>query len=129
MSDSKAPLSTDAEQPQNIQLPGSPPPQTELRAPTTSSVKRGPPPPLVDVDVVPEDPTPEALELVVAAKDTDNKRDSFDETEPLLSPPEFTEYVADSYTDGSGNIVSHDKHLNEDGKYCLPRILPRLRVS
>lgn len=122
MSDSKAPLPTDAEQPQNIQLPGSPPPppQTEVRAPTTSSVKRGP---LVDVDVVPEDPAPEALELVVAAKDTDNKRDSFDETEPLLPPPEFTEYVADSFTDGSGNIVSHDKHLNEDGEALYRFIL------
>lgn len=117
MSDSKAPLPTEAQQPQAIQLPRSPPPQSqsEQQAPVNSSAKPRSPAPLVDVDVVPEDPTPEALELVVSTKDADRKGDSFDETEPLLPPPEFTDYVADSYTDGSGNIVSHDKHLNEDG--------------
>ena len=30
-------------------------------------------------------------------------------------PPDFAPYEAEYTTDSNGNIVSHDKHLNEDG--------------
>lgn len=41
-----------------------------------------------------------------------------DEEETLL-PPDFSEYQADYSTGSDGNIVSHDKHLNEDGTHYL----------
>jgi hypothetical protein len=31
-------------------------------------------------------------------------------------PPEFAPYVAEYFEAGDGSIVSHDRHLNEDGK-------------
>ncbi|KAG9019731.1 hypothetical protein FRB90_011002 [Tulasnella sp. 427] len=126
MSDSKTPLPTE---PQDVQLPGSSSSQNDQSPPPATSAKGAPRGPLIDIDVVPEDPTPEALELVVSPNDVDKKRDSFgNETEPLLPPPEFTEYVADYYTDGSGNIVSHDKHLNEDGEALYRFILEHASI-
>lgn len=41
-----------------------------------------------------------------------------DEEEALL-PPEFSEYRAEYSTGSDGNIISHDKHLNEDGTFPL----------
>jgi hypothetical protein len=35
------------------------------------------------------------------------------ETEP---PPPFTPYEAEFFVDKNGNVISHDPHLNEDGK-------------
>lgn len=32
-------------------------------------------------------------------------------------PPEFTPYEAEYFATSNGDIVSHDKHLNEDGRY------------
>lgn len=41
-----------------------------------------------------------------------------EEAEPLLQapPPDFSEYIADFSTSPTGDIISHDKHLNEDGQ-------------
>ncbi|KAG8854889.1 hypothetical protein FRB96_007289 [Tulasnella sp. 330] len=33
-----------------------------------------------------------------------------------LLPPDFSEYEAEYFTGSDGNIISHDKHLNEDGE-------------
>jgi hypothetical protein len=35
---------------------------------------------------------------------------------PQTAPPEFSLYEAQFFTVGNGNIVSHDPHLNTDGK-------------
>lgn len=34
-------------------------------------------------------------------------------------PPQFTPYDAEYSWGWNGEIVSHDKHLNEDGMYCI----------
>ena len=34
-------------------------------------------------------------------------------------PPEFMPYETESFTNGDGDIVSHDPHLNEDGSFVL----------
>lgn len=46
-------------------------------------------------------------------------------------PPAFTPYEAEYFTVGDGDIVSHDPHLNSDGKPTIlyPNCLdPRLHV-
>lgn len=37
-------------------------------------------------------------------------------------PPDFSLYDADYFETDSGDIVSHDSHLNTDGKYVVPYI-------
>lgn len=32
-------------------------------------------------------------------------------------PPEFTPYAAEHFVTSSGDVISHDPHLNEDGNY------------
>ncbi|CAE6478586.1 unnamed protein product [Rhizoctonia solani] len=44
------------------------------------------------------------------------------------SPPEFQPYYADYKTTSSGNIYSHDKHLNEDGEALYQFILSRAKA-
>ncbi|KAL4243489.1 hypothetical protein ABKN59_001277 [Abortiporus biennis] len=44
-------------------------------------------------------------------------------------PPEFTPYNAEYFVNGSGNIVSHDKHLNEDGEALYRFILSHSQTS
>ncbi|KAF8329687.1 uncharacterized protein EI90DRAFT_2973348 [Cantharellus anzutake] len=49
------------------------------------------------------------------------------------SPPPFSEYVAEAITSGSGDIVSHDPHLNKDGEALYRFLLnhlepPRFRL-
>lgn len=34
-------------------------------------------------------------------------------------PPDFAPYVAEFYETSSGDIISHDRHLNEDGEIHL----------
>ncbi|KAG8829649.1 hypothetical protein FRC17_006237 [Serendipita sp. 399] len=34
-------------------------------------------------------------------------------------PPEFTPYQAQHWVTGDGDVISHDPHLNEDGKFCI----------
>lgn len=68
---------------------------------------------MIDVDVVPADPRPSDLEDIAGPKDGDP------ETIPLLPdcpPPEFSSYDAVYYTTATGDTVSHDPHLNEDGE-------------
>lgn len=38
-------------------------------------------------------------------------------------PPDFTPYDADYFVSGSGSIVSHDPHLNEDGELSFNKCL------
>lgn len=43
-------------------------------------------------------------------------------------PPEFTPYEAEFFLAGAQDVVSHDKHLNEDGERLLSVILDRLNA-
>ncbi|KAF8677445.1 hypothetical protein RHS04_06164 [Rhizoctonia solani] len=52
---------------------------------------------------------------------------AYDETD-RDSPPEFQPYYADYKTTSSGNICSHDKHLNEDGEALYQFILSRAKA-
>jgi len=38
---------------------------------------------------------------------------------PAEAPPEFTTYEASVCTEGDGDVVSHDPHLNNDGAFEL----------
>jgi len=43
-------------------------------------------------------------------------------------PPEFTPYEAEHSVSGSGDIISHDPHLNEDGVSRLAMLVAPLHV-
>ena len=76
---------------------------------------------MIDVDVVPADPTAGDLELIVSPTRNraviEGDQDGDDESAPLLPPPDFSNYDAVYSSNAYGDIVSHDKHLNEDGEY------------
>lgn len=44
---------------------------------------------------------------------------------PEDAPPEFSHYSADYFTVGGGDVVSHDPHLNTDGRFlaCATALL------
>ncbi|KAJ7900318.1 hypothetical protein B0H14DRAFT_2673209 [Mycena olivaceomarginata] len=44
-------------------------------------------------------------------------------------PPEFTPYEAECFNTGSGNIVSHDAHLNTDGEALYRFLLSQSTIS
>ena len=41
---------------------------------------------------------------------------------PLGPPPEFTHYEAEHFEVGYSDVVSHDPHLNSDGKFLLNQL-------
>lgn len=45
----------------------------------------------------------------------DEVADAFPERSEDSEPPVFTPYVAEHWVSRSGEIISHDHHLNEDG--------------
>ncbi len=75
---------------------------------------------LIDVDVLPPDPSDLELEAAVSVdhKGGDHPDDTDENTLLLEPPPSFGPYVPEYFREANGNIISHDRHLNEDGKPC-----------
>lgn len=68
----------------------------------------------VELDKQPDGPDPEPHVAI------DIKED--EQAMPLSSeppPPPFTPYQPEFYYNSHGDLISHDHHLNEDGKYWV----------
>lgn len=75
-----------------------------------------PPPPF-------EESTPlihfaDAVDAVPSSSGVSNFPSSFNLDADLVAPPEFSPYHADYFENESGDIISHDPHLNTDGMLC-----------
>ena len=94
-------------------------PLLDLDSPTSSNAIAGPSiTPSLDAALIPSGPSGKDAEA--NERSIPNVLEGIDFPVPAGGeepPPEFTPYEAEHFATSSGDIISHDKHLNEDGAY------------